>query len=78
MLFGKYCRMSQASHRRNPIETDIDSINTPISIGVAIKEKTATMSIDQLLSRADRAMYRAKQVGRNRVIIWNERDFQAT
>jgi diguanylate cyclase (GGDEF)-like protein len=61
-----------------PIGTDIGSINTTISIGVAIKEKTATMSIDQLLSRADRAMYRAKQAGRNRVIIWNERDLQAT
>ncbi len=61
-----------------PIETEAGSINTTISIGVAIKEKTTTMSIDQLLSRADRAMYQAKQAGRNRVIIWNERDLQTT
>jgi len=61
-----------------PIETEIGPINTTISIGVAIKEKTTTISIDQLLSRADRAMYRAKQAGRNRVIIWDERELKTT
>jgi len=61
-----------------PIKTEIGSINTTISIGVAVKEKATTMSIDQLLSRADRAMYRAKQAGRNQVIVWNDRDLQAT
>ena len=60
------------------IDTEIGPIKTTISIGVAVKEKTASMSIDQLLSRADRAMYRAKQAGRNRVIIWDERDLQTT
>ena len=61
-----------------PIKTEIGFVHTTISIGVAIKEKATTMSIDQLLSNADRAMYRAKQAGRNRVIIWDERDLQAT
>jgi diguanylate cyclase (GGDEF)-like protein len=61
-----------------PIETEIGLINTTISIGVAIKEEASTMSIDLLLSRADRAMYQAKQTGRNRVIIWDERDLQTT
>ena len=61
-----------------PIKTEIGLIHTTISIGVAIKEKATTMSIDQLLSNADRAMYRAKQTGRNRVIIWDEHDLQAT
>ena len=60
------------------IETDIGPIETTISIGVAVKEQTTSMSIDQLLSRADRAMYRAKQAGRNRVIIWDEPDLQTT
>ena len=61
-----------------PIETEIGSIKTTISIGIAIREKTASISIDQLLSRADRAMYRAKQAGRNRVMIWDERELQTT
>jgi diguanylate cyclase (GGDEF)-like protein len=61
-----------------PIETEVGPIRTTISIGIAIKEKAATISIDQLLSRADRAMYRAKQTGRNRVIIWDECELQTT
>jgi diguanylate cyclase (GGDEF)-like protein len=60
------------------IETEIGPISTTISIGIAMKEKTAPISIDQLLSRADRAMYRAKQAGRNRVIIWEERELRTT
>ena len=61
-----------------PIETDIGPVRTTISIGIAIQEKTAAINIDQLLSRADRAMYHAKQAGRNRVIVWDERDLQTT
>ena len=61
-----------------PIKTEIGPVRTTISIGIAIKEKTASISIDQLLSRADRAMYSAKQAGRNRVIVWDERDLQTT
>ena len=61
-----------------PIMTDIGLIHTTISIGVAIKGKACRLTIDQLLSRADRAMYLAKQAGRNRVIIWEERDLQTT
>lgn len=60
------------------IETEIGPINTTISIGVAIKERASQLTIDQLLSRADRAMYRAKQAGRNRVVIWDERSLQTT
>jgi diguanylate cyclase (GGDEF)-like protein len=59
------------------IKTKIGSIKTTISIGVAIKEKS-TVSIDQLLSRADRAMYRAKQAGRNRVVVWDEQELLTT
>lgn len=55
-----------------PIETEIGPINTTISIGVALVEKSDPATIKQLLSRADRAMYLAKQAGRNRVIIWEE------
>lgn len=61
-----------------PIETKIGSINTTISIGVSLMERTHAETIEQLLSRADRAMYLAKQAGRNRVIIWEERDMLTT
>ena len=57
-----------------PLETEIGPINTTISIGVALLERSNPANIDQLLSRADKAMYLAKRAGRNRVIIWEERD----
>ena len=63
---------------KTSIETEIGLINTTISIGVAIKKKASILTIDQLLSRADKAMYLAKQAGRNRVIVWDERDLQTT
>ena len=60
------------------IETDVGPINITISIGVALLDRVNSTTIEQLLSRADRAMYLAKQAGRNRVIIWEERDLQTT
>lgn len=61
-----------------PIETEIGPLNTTISIGVALMERTNSVTIDQLLSRADRAMYLAKQSGRNQVIIWEEHYLETT
>lgn len=57
---------------QTPIQTEVGPINMTISIGVSIVGKSNTGTIKQLLSRADRAMYLAKQAGRNRVIIWEE------
>jgi diguanylate cyclase (GGDEF)-like protein len=61
-----------------PIETEIGPIRTTISIGVALMDKSNTVTIDQLISRADRAMYLAKQAGRNRVVIWEESNLQTS
>jgi len=61
-----------------PIKTDAGLINTTISIGVANAENAQTIAIKQLLLKADRAMYLAKQTGRNRVIVWDEHDLRTT
>lgn len=44
-----------------------ESLQVTISIGVA--EYSGTLHIRQLLSKADEALYKAKQAGRNRVVI---------
>lgn len=61
-----------------PIQTEIGAIQTTISIGVALTEKANSLTIDELLNRADRAMYLAKQTGRNRVIVWEEHNMYTT
>ena len=60
------------------IQTEIGPINTTISIGVANTKNAHSTAIDQLLLKADRAMYQAKQTGRNRVIVWDEYNLQTT
>ena len=60
------------------IQTEIGPISTTISIGVANTENAHSITLDQLLTEADRAMYTAKQAGRNRIIIWDEQGLQTT
>jgi diguanylate cyclase (GGDEF)-like protein len=44
-----------------------------ISIGLALMPDHGT-EIEALIAMADKAMYRAKEAGRNRVEVWDERD----
>ncbi len=47
-------------------------IRITLSAGVAGTDHTESLSPDQLLQRADRALYLAKLEGRNRVVAWSE------
>ena len=52
------------------VETEFGMIATSISIGVsAIEDKS--MSFNELINLADKALYQAKNNGRNRVESWN-------
>lgn len=51
------------------IETDFGMISASISIGVTVLALRESISMNMLLQRADEALYRAKNNGRNRVEI---------
>lgn len=55
-----------------PIITEAGSLPLTVSIGVASRETHAELTLDQLLDRADQALYMAKRQGRNRVCLWDE------
>ncbi|MCK5684286.1 diguanylate cyclase [bacterium] len=54
------------------LQIDGESINYTISIGVSQFNKKMDSVIDTVLDRADKALYEAKNSGRNRVIINND------
>lgn len=54
---------------KDPIVTDAGDISITISVGVAIPKPGVREGSDSLIHRADRALYRAKQTGRDRVVV---------
>ena len=55
------------------IPTGRSSIRLTVSAGVATADN-ALEKIDRLIERADAALYRSKQLGRNRVVAWSPED----
>ncbi len=51
---------------QNPLELNEKRINATVSVGVACFPDDGR-NLDALAARADRALYQAKQLGRNRV-----------
>jgi diguanylate cyclase (GGDEF)-like protein len=46
------------------------TLHVTLSAGVAVSDGPQPLEFDELLSRADQALYRAKDSGRNRVVSW--------
>jgi diguanylate cyclase (GGDEF)-like protein/PAS domain S-box-containing protein len=57
--------------REEPIP-DVGSVEITASLGVASIDASAGLTFDQLLDRADQALYQAKHENRNRVCCWGE------
>ena len=58
----------RAAVEENLIETESVSLSITVSLGVAVRDE-GVESIDALLKAADEAVYRAKDSGRNRVVV---------
>jgi diguanylate cyclase (GGDEF)-like protein len=54
----------------SPIKTDSGLINMTISIGISACSHKEAASLQELIRRADDAMYKAKDAGRNQVAAW--------
>ena len=52
------------------VELHGECLPITISIGVAVGFGDAALNLEELLERADRALYAAKSTGRNRVVVW--------
>ena len=59
-----------------PVTTPSGPVSTTLSIGVTLAKPDE--STDALVARADSAMYRAKQTGRNRVVPFADENVAAT
>lgn len=66
MLIGERLRKAVADLKIPHERSDIDIIVT-VSVGVATMYPSAENSLDELLKKADLALYKAKNLGRNRV-----------
>lgn len=53
------------------IETSVGPVSISISLGVAALDETCG-SLDDLLKHADKALYVSKQMGKNRVSVWEQ------
>ncbi len=59
-------------HVAEPIQANEIELISTISFGVATKESHENISIDKVLDRADQALYKAKNNGRNSVCAWDD------
>ncbi|HET7370650.1 MAG TPA: diguanylate cyclase, partial [Gammaproteobacteria bacterium] len=50
-----------------PIETQSGMVNTTVSIGIASTGVDSLGTLEDLMLRADAALYQAKRLGRNRI-----------
>lgn len=68
------CRAFEAEPFEVPFEDSQVKIHLTISIGVADASKGSRMHLPELILMADKALYKAKEAGMNRVEIWDREE----
>ena len=58
----------------NAVDVGQTSVHITASLGVVTHNSTEATTIDDLLDRADQAMYISKRAGRNQVHLWKKQD----
>ncbi|SNB46046.1 GGDEF domain-containing protein [Geobacter sp. DSM 9736] len=58
------------------VQTDAASISITVSMGIAAADPSGLVSVDELIERADRVLYRAKKTGRDRICVWDDDEEQ--
>ncbi len=54
------------------VRTDDGSLSMTVSLGMAVSDVSESTTATQLIERADKALYRIKQRGRNAATIWTD------
>ncbi|MDH3612096.1 MAG: sensor domain-containing diguanylate cyclase [Gammaproteobacteria bacterium] len=54
------------------VRTDDGSVAVTVSLGVAVSDPGETLSAEQFVERADKALYQTKRQGRNAATIWQD------
>ena len=63
------CERMRVALYQSRVDTPVGQLQISASMGVASMNRDST-TLDSLLERADKALYKAKRQGRNRVEAW--------
>ncbi|MEW6113885.1 MAG: diguanylate cyclase, partial [Thermodesulfobacteriota bacterium] len=61
----------------SPVTTQEATINVTMSFGVSARPGKDTRNAELIIKEADQALYRAKELGRNRVEYWSDADAES-
>ena len=59
---------------RHAIQIGGTTVSATLSLGVVSTDPGQAPPLDELIEFADRALYKAKEQGRNRVIVWKQNE----